>query len=308
MKTGLILSVIIPVYNANTITTNELISSINKNIVKKDIEYIFVENGTKSSFEMDLKNKIDKKIIYKYCYIRTANVSMARNIGIEMANGIYIAFIDYDDTINENWSREILGNIKNTNSDLYYFNFTITKKKTTEEVKFPQYKTKKDLVISILSYTDLRGYLWNKVFKKEIVINNKIHFDDSISFCEDLLFVVFFIKFVKTYTLINFTLYNYFITENSLTTNNNPSKIIDAIFVRKKIINLVNKDELYYSKLMFLKAYCHFFSSKNKIDNALNLEYYSYFKKIKKEIKTTSLKIFILKHPLLYKALVKTFK
>lgn len=95
-----LISVIIPVYNAQN-TINRCIQSIIAQ-TWKNWELIIINDGSQDQSE-DIINSflLDRRIKY----IRTKNngVSNARNIGLKMATGSYITFVDSDDYVTPNY-------------------------------------------------------------------------------------------------------------------------------------------------------------------------------------------------------------
>ena len=96
-----LVSVVIPMYNAQQFIKETLLSVINQTYT--NIEIIVVDDMSKdksATIVKDLSNKDDR---IKYIYLKeNKGVANARNIGIEAAQGRYIAFIDSDDLWKEN--------------------------------------------------------------------------------------------------------------------------------------------------------------------------------------------------------------
>ena len=95
----ILVSAIIPVYNSEQFL-EECIESL-RNQTLKEIEMIFINDGsTDNSLEILNKyEKIDSRI--KVINQNNSGPSVARNIGIEVATGEYISFIDSDDWIDK---------------------------------------------------------------------------------------------------------------------------------------------------------------------------------------------------------------
>lgn len=88
------LSIIIPVYNASKLL-NRCIDSIFNQKTKYTYEVIFVDDGsTDNSVELIKARKELNIILYQQ---QNSGPSVARNKGIELAKGEYIAFLDADD-------------------------------------------------------------------------------------------------------------------------------------------------------------------------------------------------------------------
>lgn len=91
-----LISVIIPVYNCEKYLEKSISSLLNQTIFNR-IEFIFVDDGsTDKSYEIIKKYK---KLYRNFVLFHQDNmgVSAARNLGIKIANGKYIAFFDADD-------------------------------------------------------------------------------------------------------------------------------------------------------------------------------------------------------------------
>lgn len=115
MKNPLI-SVIIPVYNVETYL-NSCINSI-LNQTYKNLEVILVDDGStdKSPIICDEYANIDDRItvIHK----RNGGLSDARNVGINIARGEYITFIDSDDLVALDMIDYLYKNLIDNNTDM----------------------------------------------------------------------------------------------------------------------------------------------------------------------------------------------
>ena len=92
-----LISVIVPVYNVESYL-EKCIESI-QNQSYKSLEIILVNDGSTDS-SGDICDKYaahDKRI--KVIHKKNGGLSSARNAGLEVANGDYIAFVDSDDYI-----------------------------------------------------------------------------------------------------------------------------------------------------------------------------------------------------------------
>jgi len=86
-------SVIIPVYNREK-TVKEAIKSVLEQ-TWNDLEVIVVDDGSTDKSADVIKSLKDERV--KYIYQENAGACAARNHGIELAKGEYIAFHDSDD-------------------------------------------------------------------------------------------------------------------------------------------------------------------------------------------------------------------
>ena len=153
------LSIIIPYYNTYELTNKLLKELFIQN--NKEIEIILIDDGCN---EKGLDN-----FKYLYCFnnlhiIHKENggVSSARNKGLEIAQGQYIAFIDSDDMIMPNYIETLLELINTRNEDIIYFNWLDIN--TNDVVKRPA-----------------NPAVWKAIYKKEILPM----FDETLKAKED---------------------------------------------------------------------------------------------------------------------------
>ena len=120
-------------------------------------------------------------------------MSKARNVGIEVSNGKYLLFIDGDDILSKYYVEKILDNIEKFKADLLIGNYTTAEnyldqfencciKNNINNMKAEEFRTK-------LALGEKEGYLWNKLFKRNIIIDNQLKFDERLELFEDLKFV-----------------------------------------------------------------------------------------------------------------------
>lgn len=194
MKTPLV-SVIIPMYNTG-VSCLELIKTLQESTYK-NIEIICIDDGSvDNSFDIInsyAKNK--KNIILKKQ--KNAGASAARNEGIKIASGDWISFIDSDDLVDKTFieklmsaynDKTILVNValqyNRISSNASYADFmkTLRPKRTDEDLK--EY-----FLYSMLFDGRLYGVI-TKLFRHDIINENNIYFDTTLTFAEDTKFVL----------------------------------------------------------------------------------------------------------------------
>jgi glycosyltransferase involved in cell wall biosynthesis len=87
-----IVSVIIPTYNRSAYLLEAIESVISQTY--KNIEIIVIDDGSSDDTKEKLRPYLNK---IKYVFIENGGPARARNVGMEMASGEYIAFLDSDD-------------------------------------------------------------------------------------------------------------------------------------------------------------------------------------------------------------------
>lgn len=89
-----LVSVILPTYNREQTLERSVASVLSQTI--SDVELIIVDDGSTDSTQQVVETLCDPRIRYIRCD-ENGGASKARNIGIDQANGRYIAFQDSDD-------------------------------------------------------------------------------------------------------------------------------------------------------------------------------------------------------------------
>ena len=117
----MLISIIIPAYNAEKYLDDCLSSCYRQDVLIDDYEIILINDGS-----TDRTLDIAKKWASDHGNIRIISqenkgLSEARNIGIANAEGEYIMFIDSDDWIADNCFRHITSTCKEYNLDMYRF-------------------------------------------------------------------------------------------------------------------------------------------------------------------------------------------
>lgn len=213
-----VISIIVPVYNVEKYLKRCIESIIYQTY--KDFEVILINDGStdRSGLICDEYSKIDKRI--KVVHKRNEGVSSARNCGIDSTRGKYILFIDSDDYIEKNLLK-IISEALEEEYDLIYFGYYmdfISENRSLEmKCRNSLYYSNKDFLKDYKYFRGnyLFGYVWNKLFRAEVIKNNNIYFEIN-TFPEDLFFTFEAIKKCNKIKSLNYSLYHY-IHRNNLT-------------------------------------------------------------------------------------------
>lgn len=191
----IMLTIIVPVYNAKKYLKECLDSILDS---KENIEILIIDDGSTDGSETicDEYEKIDTRInvIHKV----NGGVSSARNYGIKKSKGKYIMFVDADDVLVKNWDR-CLKEIKE--DDVYY----ITR-------KIDSSSTKKDLLTYIIGNNSDKIFIsgpYCKAFKRKFIIENSLLFNEKLINGEDMIFNLQALLSLKSYSILNYSIYKY---------------------------------------------------------------------------------------------------
>lgn len=311
---NILLSIIIPVYNAEAYLTDCLNSVIDLTACN-NYEVICV-NDCSTDNSLAILNSFAKK--YQFIKVisnaKNSGVSYTRNVGINLAQGKYITFIDSDDILNIK-IKELFIELEQDDYDLYVFGHKkfVNDLEVTKEVKFKStlIKDKTNFSCMLKQYLNTDGiywYPWGKVYKKDILINNKILFDTNLICSEDFKFVYSYLPYAKSILISSKLLINYRLDNNKSITKLVDYKHLAAdfkayidIFTSYKAMNVDNELLSYFINIYLNRmVYVHYLPKEefNKIKESYYSflkQNFSYIKGSKNKIKQIILTIFGLK-------------
>lgn len=149
-----LISVIIPTYNRAHLIKRSVESVLNQTY--KNIELIIVDDGSTDNTKEIIDSINDKRI--KYIYQANQGAASARNKGIDLAEGQYIAFQDSDDVWHSNKLKKQIVILKQKNADIVFcklFQYGNIRKKILSNQFKPGFLPKNVLPINIFPQTIL---------------------------------------------------------------------------------------------------------------------------------------------------------
>lgn len=169
-----LISVIIPIYNAEKYL-NECLSSI-LNQTYKNLEIICINDGSSDGSNKICNNwaKSDSRI--KIIQKINEGVGAARNIGIRYATGELISFIDSDDYIDNDFYEYLINIINSYKSDIAYcafrridINGNILTGAATNKSEIEIFSKEKALINMLRAQKGFSVYVWNAIYKKNLI-------------------------------------------------------------------------------------------------------------------------------------------
>lgn len=258
-------SIIVPVYNVEKYIDKCLSSLVNQTL--NDIEIIIVNDGSIDNSEhiiLKYKEKYPSKIVY--LKKENGGLSDARNFGMPYAKGDYIAFLDSDDYVELDTYEKLYNRAIQTDADMvecdFYWEYSDKKIHDTSA----NYKDESNM------YANARVVAWNKLYKKDLIINSGIKFPKGLRY-EDLEFFYKILPQLKKIELINEPLIHYVQRDDSITYVQNEKTadifaILDNIINYYKWINLYNEYnqelEYMYVRILFGSSFKRMLNIKDK--------------------------------------------
>jgi len=217
-----LISVIIPVYNAEEYIEKCLRSIINQTY--SNLEIIAVNDGSTDNSGKILSElaKEDERIIV--IEQENCGVVTARNRGIETAAGKYVAFVDADDWIESDMYEKMLAEMQDSTDMVctsYIFHWKNTETVCYEHVCGYKIYEKKDLdvlydsIIKIEGKTGISGMVWNKLIVLDILKKVYRKVDPTIKWGEDGVLMYLYLLECKKIKIMDLKCYHYYRKENT---------------------------------------------------------------------------------------------
>lgn len=191
-------SIIVPVYKVEPWIDECIKSLINQTL--KEIEIICIDDGSPDNCGkiLDEYAKIDDRIIV--IHQTNQGLSCARNAGIDIAKGEYLAFVDSDDYVKLDLYEHTYNIAHNNQDDVLEFGVTVV----PDNLHFEFITYNKQIEITDASQLKKlidNYYVWNKLYRTSMIKENNIKFIPKMVY-EDNAFTLMMMPYIKKYQSI----------------------------------------------------------------------------------------------------------
>lgn len=229
-----LVSVIIPVYNLEAYV-RECIESIQRQTYK-NIEIIIVDDGSTDNTISICEEMASKDIRINFIKQNHLGVVTARGRGVKESKGKYIMFVDGDDWIEPNMAERLLENMKDVDIVCSGMFDEVEPNKVVKKVdKLKKGVSDIDYILKNMIFEEnsdylhpLSSFLWNKLYKSEIVKEVYSNLDPSITHGEDSVFLYKYLLKCKSVKILDECYYHYRFRENSASKSIDKKRLINA--------------------------------------------------------------------------------
>lgn len=232
-----LVSVIVPIYNAqNNIV--RCVESIRRQTYE-NLEILLLNDGSKDvSYPVcEMLSKADARIVL--IDKENSGVSATRNLGMRMARGKYLQFVDADDTLEPFATELLVQRAEDNNADLVIaaYNRIVPykpkkeakldpllpnkKKQLTEQLaKFQTFgflpmgfMTKEEFACGLMQEpaSFYYGVMWNKLYRADLVrAHTDVRCSEEMTWSEDLYFNLTYIRYAERFFALTAPIYNYY--------------------------------------------------------------------------------------------------
>lgn len=212
-------SIIVPIYNAEQYLRRCVDSILNQEYT--DYELLLVNDGsTDASGDIceEYRDRDPRVIVIQK---ENTGVSDSRNRALDRARGKYLQFLDSDDWITPDATRLFVRAAEEYGCDMVISDFyrvvgeRLSPKGDIEEEGV---LTREEFAAHMMENPAdfYYGVLWNKLYRRDIVEEHKLRMDTDISWCEDFMFNLEYIRYAKVFYALHAPIYYYVKRKGSL--------------------------------------------------------------------------------------------
>ena len=213
------LSVIIPVYNGGKYIRKGLTSLLEQSF--RDFDVICI-NDCSTDNSLEILDEFAKK----YSRIKVVNnpqnmgAALTRNVGIDMAKGEYIYFLDADDYIDEKYLECMVDKIEQEKCDIV-LNMSILSESNGTVSQFhhpsmPKINEDGEYLDKITTIHDAPCFIWARIYRQEFLNKNNLRFID-IHATDDVVFNAIVDMYVEKTFVFYGEKYHYTVNNTSVT-------------------------------------------------------------------------------------------
>ena len=237
------ISVIVPIYNIEEYLEDAL-DCLTKQSFIENMEVLMIDDGsTDNSRYIIEKYALDFDNFFAY-HKENEGPTVARNYAIEFAKGEYITFFDGDDHINRDIYEKLYNMAKKNDSDISIANSIRLRRYNLVDSLF--FKKSFENIDKDIDCTNLEEtpdllwdlFLWNKLFKRELILDNNIRFIDEKCYYADAPFTLKAYAYAKRISVSKDIFYYWRYRENKNLSITQKSSSINNFYDRIKIIDL----------------------------------------------------------------------
>ena len=231
MENRPLISIIVPVYNTEDYLAVCLDSLLAQSY--ENLEIILVDDGSSDSSGAICDEYAERDSRIKVIHKENGGVSSARNVGLDVARGKYIGFVDSDDSAKPNMFEQLLSNIESSGADVSVCKLnsctdqagdgTVDSSPETDLAVF----TEKESIENIFIGRHFVGHVWNKLFRAELLAG--VRFREDMSLFEDVVFVISALLRAKKVCFTKKPLYNYLVRRGSLLRGGFSEKLLHVL-------------------------------------------------------------------------------
>ena len=257
MKNDPSISIIVPVYNAERFLDRCLKSIYSQTF--SDYEIILVNDGSKDNSLALCRAYAEKDPRITVIDKENGGAGSARNKGIEIAKGEYLAFPDVDDWFEPKMYEDLYNLAKKGDYDIVFSGANYYSQKGgeliyTHSVKCDSlaFETALDCRLNVMKFfptSTIFDVPWNKLYKREVAVKKNVRFSDHKR-CQDAMFNIDFYDRAEKVASTDKCYYNYIVNDTAGVQRKFPKNYIDInIAYFSHLITILNEWGVYSGEI-----------------------------------------------------------
>ncbi|MBE8712357.1 glycosyltransferase family 2 protein [Sphingobacterium hungaricum] len=203
-------SVIVPIFNVEKYLEKGILSLFNQTL--DGLEFIFVDDcSTDNSFQVLTKlidsNKLGKSI-QVVRHEKNMGVATARNTGLRLARGKYLASMDPDDWIEPDMLEKMYLTAEREKAEIVWCDYYNDYKSHEDYISQKVNENSGDCIEGMLT-GKLLGGMCNRIVLHDLFLRNNITYPDGFNMCEDLNVCVQLYYYAKKVRHVDEAFYHY---------------------------------------------------------------------------------------------------
>ena len=272
-----LISLIIPIYNAEEFLDNTINSVINQSIGFNNIELILVDDNSKDGSKkiIEAYSKKYENIVPFFSEENHGFPGFGRNIGMKKATADYIMFMDNDDEIDVDMCKTLYETIIDEKADVVCCDKVVVDSisEIRSNINYENGIENNNQILikndDILLFNNIS--VWNKIYKKQIILENNLKFKENTS-ADDFIFTTqYFLKSKKLIYLKNYFGYYWNIKSDSLSHVSSIEYVEEMLCANYYITNLLKKEnksnllnKIFKDNISYLLVQCSYLNINNE--------------------------------------------
>ena len=214
-----LVTLIIPVYNAERYLRRCLDSVAAQTFT--DMEVLLMNDGSTDGSLAICKEYEERDLRFHTIDKENSGVSNTRNIAMKLSRGMYLQFLDSDDWITPDATSLMVRAARDSGADMVIADFY----RVIGDRVAHKGDIEKDGLLSLEEFAGFMmenpadfyyGVLWNKLYRRDIIMKHHLQMNPEISWCEDFMFNLEYIRHARRFYALHTPIYYYVKTKGSL--------------------------------------------------------------------------------------------
>jgi glycosyltransferase EpsH len=250
-----LVSIIVPVFNAERYLPRCFASLSAQTL--KELEIIAIDNGSTDKSLSILEDFAKKDNRIRILTQEKRGPAACRNLGLRLAQGKYIGFVDADDWIEHDMYASLYFTAESVGTDLVICNYIMEANGFRQQVElsWPDgFVIKKESVWEFINCRMIgvarneskdkmiMGFVWRCLYSSEALHKSMVLFEEEISYAEDLLFNLRVFSYARNIVISGRCFYHYCLNESSLTRKYEPDLLENCKRVNDYILTFVKEE------------------------------------------------------------------